>query len=71
MANAILTKLRSWLTNLFPFFHHYCPLSSAVLCLTIARKEKTGQKTQVCMTSVDENRSITIRVKKNKIGPLF
>lgn len=71
MANAILTKWRAWLTKLFSFFHHYCSLSSAVLCLTIAREDKTGQKTQACMTSMDENRSLNIRVKKNKVGPLL
>lgn len=71
MANAILTKWRARLTKIFSFFRHYCSLSSAVLCLTIGREDKIGRKPQACMTSIDENRSLNIRVKKNKIGPLL
>lgn len=62
--------MKSLINKPISFFHHYSPPSSAVLCLTISREEKMGQKTQACMTSVDENRCLTIRVKK-KIGALF
>lgn len=68
MANVILTKWRTWLTKYFLFFSHCYPHSSAVPRLIIARQGRTSHKSQLCMTSIDDNRSISISIRK-KIWP--